>query len=45
MIVRLCIDEPDGYPGSEHDLDIVWLPILSALAQNLDDLPATGQAA
>ncbi len=44
-IVRLYIDEPDEYPGSEDDLDIIWLPILSALAENLSEPPATGQAA
>jgi uncharacterized protein YndB with AHSA1/START domain len=44
-IVRLYIDEPDAHPGSEDDLDIVWLPILSALAENLSDPPATAQAA
>ncbi len=44
-IVRLYIDEPDAYPGSEDDLDIIWLPILSALAENLSNPPATEQAA
>jgi hypothetical protein len=44
-IVRLYLDEPDGHPGSEDDLNIIWLPILSASAENLNDPPATGQAA
>ena len=44
-IVRLYIDEPDAYPGSEDDLDITWLPILSALTENLSNPPATEQAA
>ena len=44
-IVRLNIDEPDAYPGSEDDLHIIWLPILSALAENLSNPPAAGQAA
>ena len=44
-IVRLYIDEPDAYPGSEDDLHIIWLPILSALTENLSNPPATGQAA
>jgi uncharacterized protein YndB with AHSA1/START domain len=44
-IVRLNIDEPDAYPDSEDELDIVWLPILSALAEKLSNPPATGQAA
>ena len=44
-IVRLYIDEPDTYPGSEDDLDIIWIPILSALAENLSNPPATGQTA
>ncbi|HTT88793.1 MAG TPA: hypothetical protein VMF65_04505 [Acidimicrobiales bacterium] len=44
-IVRLYIDEPDAYPGSEDDLYIIWLPIISALTENLSNPPATGQAA
>ena len=32
-IVRFYIDEPDGYPGSEDDLDIIWLPTLSTLGR------------
>lgn len=44
-IVRLYIDEPDAQPGSENDLDIIWLPILSAFAEYLSNPPATGRAA
>lgn len=43
-IVRLYIDEPDANPDSEDDLDIIWLPILSALAENVSNPRATGQA-
>jgi hypothetical protein len=39
-IVRLYIDEPDEYPGSEDNLDIIWLPILSPLAENLNEQPS-----
>jgi uncharacterized protein YndB with AHSA1/START domain len=44
-LVRLYIDEPDAYPGTEEDLHIVWLPVLSALADYLDGPRAGGHGA
>lgn len=43
-IVRLYIDEPDADPDSEDDLDMIWLPVLSALAENVSNPSPTGQA-
>ena len=35
-LVRLYIDEPHTSTGSDDDLHIIWLPVLSALAEDLE---------
>jgi uncharacterized protein YndB with AHSA1/START domain len=44
-LVRLYVDEPGTSPSSEDQLHITWLPVLSALAQDLNDPQASGDAA